>query len=118
MHLTEGLLRLLVDRLPPLLDRPRLLDLVDRLPFGGVEVVSVVRCFARLLEPGAELLGRIDPGRLRRRGPAEKPPERSQSEGPTQPCQHSTHRGDATLSVASCLVSRAPFPLTLAGEAA
>jgi hypothetical protein len=26
--------------------------------------------------------------------------------------------GDATLSAASCLVSRAPFPLTLAAEAA
>jgi hypothetical protein len=107
-----------VDRPPPLLDRPRLLDLVDRLPLGGVEVVPVVRCFARLLEPGAELLGRIDPGPLRGRGPAEEPPERSESEGPTQPCQRSTHTGDATLLLASCLVSRAPFPLTLAGEAA
>ena len=101
-----------------MVDRAGPLDLVDRLTLRGVELVAVVRRLACLLEPDPQLLGGIDLGRLWARLAPEEPPERGQSEGPAQSCQQSAHAGDATLSVASCLVSRAPFPLTLAAEAA
>jgi len=119
LHLTERPLGLLVDRLPPLFERPSLPDLVHRLSLGRVELVAVVRCVASLLEPCAQLVGGIGLGALERpcRPPFE-PPDRGEPEGAAEPCQSPSHRADATLSPASCLVSRAPFPCTPAGEAA
>ena len=69
LHLAEGLLALLVDRPPPLVDRPCLSDLVHRLSLGRVELVAIVGCVAGLLEPCAQLVGGIGLGTLERRRP-------------------------------------------------
>ena len=65
-HLAEGALGLLVDRPPPLLDRPSFSHLVHRLPLGRVERVTIVGRVAGLLEPCAQLVGGIGLGALER----------------------------------------------------
>ena len=119
LHLAEGALCLLVDRASPVFDRPPLTDLVHGLSFGRVELVAVVGCVASLLEPRAQLVGGIGLGPLERAGrPPLEPPDRGKPEGASEPCQTPSHASDGTLGAASCLVSRAPFPCTLAAEAA
>ena len=91
-HLAEGALGLLVNRPPSLLDRPCLSHFVHRLPLGRVERVPIVRCLASLLEPCSQVGGGIGLGALERTGgPPLEPPERSEPQRTSEPCQSPPH---------------------------
>jgi small subunit ribosomal protein S6 len=72
-------------------------DLVDRL-LARLELVAVVG-FARLGEPGAQLVGGIGRGRLR------TPPPPGEAEQSGQGGEEASHVRDATVAVASCPVN-------------